>query len=277
MLEDAFGEHGGQRMIRFGYADTSRGQVHYAACGSEEATPVLLFHQTPRSWDEFREVLPLVGRAGFRAIAPDTIGFGHSARLGPGEHSIEMYADVAVEFAAVLGISSAVAVGHYTGALVALEVAARAPSLVSRLVLSSCPSYDAEARKSAAGHPVIDAVTVEADGSHLTQLWRNRAPYYPPGRPDLLARFVRDALAAGEGAVEGHLAGQEYPIEIRSLFVKCPVLCIGASADPFTFDDLRPVADRFVDERTAVIDGGTIPLMEQRPEEVAELIRGFVS
>lgn len=263
--------------IRFGYADTSRGQVHYATCGSDYASPILLFHQTPRSWDEYRELMPLLAKAGFRAVAPDTIGFGNSARLDEDSHSIDLYADVAVEFAAVLDISSAVAVGHQTGALVALEVAARAPSLVSRLVLSSCPDYDAEARKAAAGDPVIDAVTVEADGSHLAQLWRGRAPYYPPGRPDLLARFVRDALAAGEGAVEGHLACREYPIEIRSLFVKCPVLCIGASADPFAFGNLRPVADRFVDERTAVIDGGTIPLMEQRPEEVAKLIGDFVS
>lgn len=262
-------------MIRFGYADTSRGQVHYAECGADDATPVLLFHQTPRSWDEFRELLPRLGRAGFRGIAPDTIGFGHSARLGPGEHSIEMYADVAVEFAAALGISSAVAAGHHGGALVALEFAARAPSLVSRLVLSSCPNYDEQERKSAAGYPVIDTAAVEPDGSHLTQLWRNRAPYYPPGRPDLLARFARDALAAGDSAAEGHLACREYPIEIRSLSVKCPVLCIGASDDPFTFSGLGPVAGRFVDERTAVIDGGTIPLMEQRPDEVTELIREF--
>lgn len=264
-------------MIRFGYADTSRGQVHYATCGSAEASPVLLFHQTPRSWDEYRELLPLLAKAGFRGIAMDTIGFGQSAPVAAGTHSIELYADVAVEVASVLGLSSVVAVGHHTGALIALEVAARAPFLVSRLVLSSCPNYDAPARKSGSWEPVIDSVPVEMDGWHLVQLWRNRAPYYPAGRPDLLERFVRDALAAGPGAVDGHLACREYPIEIRSLFVKCPVLCIGASDDPFAFRGLRPVADRFVDERTAVIDGGTIPLMEQRPEEIVELITGFVA
>jgi pimeloyl-ACP methyl ester carboxylesterase len=41
--------------------------------------PVLLLHQTPRSWDEYRDVLPLLG-ANHRAIAMDTLGFGASAR-----------------------------------------------------------------------------------------------------------------------------------------------------------------------------------------------------
>jgi pimeloyl-ACP methyl ester carboxylesterase len=41
---------------------------------------VLLLHQTPRSWDEFRDVLPLLGRSR-RAIAIDLVGFGDSSRL----------------------------------------------------------------------------------------------------------------------------------------------------------------------------------------------------
>ena len=43
-----------------------------------------------------REVLPLLGRTHL-SIAMDTIGFGHSAPAP--DHSIETYADVAIEFA----------------------------------------------------------------------------------------------------------------------------------------------------------------------------------
>ena len=42
------------------------GRVHVATCGT--GRPILLLHQTPRSWDEYREVLPLLGRK-YRAIA----------------------------------------------------------------------------------------------------------------------------------------------------------------------------------------------------------------
>ena len=64
--------------IRRAFADLSVGQVHYAECGDASAPAVLLLHQSPRSWTEFREVLPLLGRR-YRAIAMDTVGFGDSA------------------------------------------------------------------------------------------------------------------------------------------------------------------------------------------------------
>jgi hypothetical protein len=41
-------------VIRKRYADTGRGQVHYAQCepkGTAANPSVLLLHQTPRSWD----------------------------------------------------------------------------------------------------------------------------------------------------------------------------------------------------------------------------------
>jgi pimeloyl-ACP methyl ester carboxylesterase len=258
--------------IRFGYADTSRGQVHYAASGAPDAPPVLLFHQSPRSWDEYREVLPLLGRT-HRAIAMDTAGYGNSAPAP--DHSIETYADVAVEFAGVLGLDRVTAVGHHTGALVALEVAVRAPRLVSGLVLSSAPYYDEAAR--AQPYTAIDDVGFDADGSHLARLWGKRAPYYPADRPDLMTRFVRDALAASDGAIAGHIACYRYPVEKRSALVTCPVLCIGASADPFAFPNTERVAAGFADVRTAVIEGGMIPLMEHRPEDAAKLIVRFAS
>src|SRR5579859_7717356 len=114
-------------VIRRGYADTSRGQVHYAEVipqAPASPVPVVLLHQTPRSWDEYREVLPLLGRTR-RAIAMDTIGFGASAPIS--DHAIETYASVVVEFIQALGLARAALVGHHTGGLIAIETAARAP------------------------------------------------------------------------------------------------------------------------------------------------------
>jgi len=64
--------------IHRAYADTSDGQIHYAEAG--QGKPVLLLHQTPRSWDEYRDVLPILSMK-YRAIAMDTVGFGDSYRL----------------------------------------------------------------------------------------------------------------------------------------------------------------------------------------------------
>ncbi|MEW9552045.1 alpha/beta fold hydrolase [Nonomuraea sp. NPDC050783] len=258
------------RTIRFGYADTSRGQVHYAECGT--GAPVLLLHQTPRSWDEYREVLPLLGRT-HRAIAMDTIGFGASAPLA--EHSIETYAATVVEFLDALGLAEVALVGHHTGGVIAVEVAARAPERVTALVLSSTPYVDAEAREARRHRPPIDAVEPDPDGAHLTALWRRRQPYYPPARPDLLTRFVRDALIVGDDVERGHEAVSRYRMEDRIGLIRCPTLCVGASADPFTVPDLGKLSSQLEMSKVAIIDGGMIPLMEQRSVEVSELLARF--
>jgi pimeloyl-ACP methyl ester carboxylesterase len=67
------------------FIGTPSGRIHIASAGS--GAPVLLLHQTPRSWDEFRDVLPLLGRH-YRVIAMDTVGYGDSDPLPdqkPGE------------------------------------------------------------------------------------------------------------------------------------------------------------------------------------------------
>jgi pimeloyl-ACP methyl ester carboxylesterase len=269
-------------VIRRGYADTSRGQVHYAEVvpaapaspmTSASPVPVVLLHQTPRSWDEYREVLPLLGRTR-RSIAMDTIGFGASAPIA--DHGIETYASVLAEFIQALSLPKVALVGHHTGGLIAIETAARAPGLIAALVLSSTPNYDADGRARAAVRPPVDQVTEQPDGSHLAQLWRKRQGFYPPGRPDLLTRLVRDALTLGPDAEAGHEACKRYRVEDRAGLVQCPVLCLGASADPFAFPDLEPLAARFPQARVVIIEGGMVPLMEQRPAQVAAAISEFL-
>lgn len=258
--------------IRFGYADTRCGQIHYAECGT--GSPVVLLHQTPRSWDEYREVLPLLG-ASRRAIAMDMVGFGASAPAT--EHSIETYADGVVALFEALGLDRAALVGHHTGGVVAVEVAARAPERVERLVLSSTAYVDAAARKRRESRPPIDGVEEKQDGSHLTELWQRRQRFYPAGRPDILTRFARDALTLGPDVEKGHEAVGAYRMEDRVCAIGCPTLVIGASDDPFAFPELEPLAARIAHARTAVVEGGTIALMEHKQAEVAELILDFLS
>ena len=256
-------------MIRFGYADTRYGQLHYAECGS--GAPVLLLHQTPRSADEYREVLPLLG-ARFHAVAMDTIGFGASARAP--EHSIEAYADAALAFLDARGLGPVYLAGHHTGGVIAVEVAARAPERIRRLVLSATPYVDAEARAARRGRPSVDRVEPRPDGTHLAELWQRRQAFYPPDRPDLLHRFVRDALAAGPDLEAGHAAVSGYQMEDRIGLVRCPVLCIGAAADPHSFGSLGALAAAIPGAATAVIDGGMVPL-EWQAAEFARLAGDF--
>lgn len=259
-----------------GYATTPLGQLHYAEAGN--GTPVLLLHQTPRSFDEFAEVLPLLATS-HRAIAMDMLGFGSSAPE-PGRQSIAGMAAGALALLDALGIEQAHVLGHHTGGAVAIEVAASAPERVLGLVLSSAPWTDSAYRLShAGGDDGVDVAQQAADGSHLTQLWSLRSPYYPTDRPDLLDRFIRDALSPGVDPSEGHLACARYIMEDRIGLVRAPTLLIGADSDPFAFPAIEPLSKNLTGvERleTAVVEGGMIPLMEVKADEVVAVVEPFL-
>ncbi|MCC8940661.1 alpha/beta fold hydrolase, partial [Bradyrhizobium sp. Arg68] len=97
------------------FVATRLGRIHVAEAGA--GFPVLLLHQTPRSWDEYRDVLPLLGRD-FRAIAMDTLGFGDSDRPAD-PPSIELWAQGALALLDALELPRAAIVGHHTGAAIA--------------------------------------------------------------------------------------------------------------------------------------------------------------
>jgi pimeloyl-ACP methyl ester carboxylesterase len=273
--------------IRLAYADTPLGQLHYAEAG--EGTPVLLLHQTPRSWDEFREVLPQLGR-NRRAIAMDMYGFGMSAKPGAGvPQTIEQFAQGAIALMDALGIERFAVVGHHTGSFVASEVASAVPDRVAAAVISAGEYADAEFRDavakdmagkgsedSAAGD--VDVAEIQEDGSHLTVLWGKRYPLYPQGRPDILNRYIRDALAPGVDPAEGHLACARYHMEDRVGAVAAPVLLLANTDDPVSYPHTDRVAAAY--ENAASVEiveivGGTIPVMEHKTAEVVAAIEEF--
>ena len=261
-------------LIRRGFADLADGQLHYAQCGAANARPIVLLHQTPRSWAEYRWVLPILG-VRYRAIAIDTIGFGDSARPD-WPASIERWAAVAAEFLEALGIERAHVVGHHTGGVIAVELAAAYPERVDRLVLSSTPFTDEPFRRAraASGSPV-DAVVTSEDGAHLAALWRQRQPYYPPGRPELLNAFVLDALRVIDRVEDGHRAVGAYRMEDRIGLVGHPTLVIRAAADPFARDHAAPLCAKLSNARLVELDGG-VPLPEQLPEAFAQAVLDFL-
>lgn len=237
--------------------------------------PLLLLHQTPRSWDEFRDVLPLLGKK-FHAIAMDTMGFGDSSRLPPGTDSIEKWAEVAVSLLDALDIGQAAVVGHHTGAVVATELAAAYPQRISAAVLSGAPLCDAAFRAAHATPPPVDNVTPKADGSHLVELWGQRAPWYPKGNIDLMERFIVDALKAGPLALEGHMVVGRYVMESKLPKIRCPVLIVAPMEDPHAYPHAQPLAARIAGAKVVEVPGGMVPLPDQMPGEFARVVEEFL-
>ncbi|WP_432730496.1 alpha/beta fold hydrolase [Variovorax sp. W6] len=260
--------------IRRAFADLSVGQVHYAACGDPAAPAVLLLHQSPRSWAEYRAVLPLIGGSR-RVIAMDTAGFGDSADGGV-PASIEQWARVAGELLDALNIGQADVVGHHTGGVIAVELAAALPQRVRSLVLSSTPYTDESFRRARAERPPIDEVAPSEDGSHLTALWQKRQGFYPAGRPDLLEAFVLDALKVGHRVEEGHRAVASYRMEDRIGLVAQPVLIVRATEDPFAAPHAAELKHHLPQARIVDVEGGMVPLPDQLPEAFARTVLDFL-
>lgn len=259
--------------MRRRYVEVSCGQLHAVECG--EGPTVLLLHQTPRSWDEYREVLPLLAAGGVRGIAVDTPGFGASDPLPV--DSIEAWAGVLAETIDALALAPVIVVGHHTGGVIAVELAGQRPSTIRGLVLSSTPMVDGAFRERK--EHGVDNVVTGPDGRHLLALWRGRADFYPPDRPDLLERFVRDAMTAGfDRSSSGHTCVRRYHMEERLPTIKgLPVLLVGAPEDPFGFPELARMTHMLPEASVREIPGGHVPLPDQCPEEFAHLVLDFIA
>lgn len=259
--------------IRRAYADGPFGQIHYASCGS--GAPLLLLHQTPRSWDECAEIMRLLAGSR-RSIAMDLPGMGASD-APPGEPSIELFADAAIALLDSLQLPAVDVFGHHTGAFVAAEMAAGHPERVGSVMLSAARWVDAaaiQALQEADHQPEVDNAVPVQSGAHLGELWRQRQAFYPAGRIDLLSAFIRDALRARDPRA-GHLACARYPMDRALARITSPVLLIGHDMDPYTFGDLEQFTSRMPDARVEVIAGGMVPL-EVHADRVAEAIDGFL-
>ncbi len=135
--------------VRYGYANSAVGQIHYRELG-RGGEPLILLHKSPSSSVMYMTLMPLLAEAGYWAIAMDTPGFGLSDQLRERPTSLDPYHQGVIDLMDALGISRASFVGHATGASIALEVAGRDPERVDKLIIASCGACENEADRRAA-------------------------------------------------------------------------------------------------------------------------------
>jgi pimeloyl-ACP methyl ester carboxylesterase len=115
-------------------------ELHVAECG--QGPLVLLLHGWPELWFSWRHQLPVLAAAGYRAVAPDQRGYGHSARPERVEdYDIVHLGEDILGLIDALGEEQAVVVGHDWGAIVAWYLAQAAPERLTALVAMSIPFW----------------------------------------------------------------------------------------------------------------------------------------
>ncbi len=101
-----------------------------------EGRPIVFVHGLSGSWPNWLEQLPVFGAEGYRAIAMDLPGFGHSPM--PNERiTISGYARLLDRLLGELGVDAATVVGNSMGGFISAELAIAFPQRVERLVLVS--------------------------------------------------------------------------------------------------------------------------------------------
>ncbi len=106
-----------------------------------EGPAVLLLHGFLVNADDWRPTIACLAEAGYRAIAPDALGFGHSDKPGGAAYSLQRYADLNAGVLDALGVNAATVVGHSMGGKHALGTTVLHPARVSRLLIADSEGF----------------------------------------------------------------------------------------------------------------------------------------
>jgi pimeloyl-ACP methyl ester carboxylesterase len=114
-------------------------RLHYVTAGEGERVIVLL-HGFPQTWWEWRHVIPALTDAGFRVVAPDYRGAGHSQRPPGGYDKRTMAADLHRLLHQHLQVDGPIIlVGHDIGLMIAYAYARDYRDDTSHLVIVDAP------------------------------------------------------------------------------------------------------------------------------------------
>jgi len=121
------------------YAEVGDGlRLHYVDEGPREGKPVLMLHGEP-SWSFlYRKMIPAFARAGFRAVAPDLIGFGRSDKPAhAGDYSYARHVAWIAEWLRGVDLTDITLVCQDWGSLIGLRLAAEHAERFGRIVVAN--------------------------------------------------------------------------------------------------------------------------------------------
>jgi haloalkane dehalogenase len=264
-------------------------RIHYVDEGPEEAEPVLLLHGEP-SWSYlYRKMIPIIVQAGYRAVAPDLVGFGRSDKPSDRkDYTYRRHVDWMRNWLDRMDLKGITLFGQDWGGLIGLRLVANDPDRFGRVVVANTglPTGD---------HPVSDAFLG----------WRKfsiETPEFPVGvivnagcmsglPPEVIAAY--DAPFPDESYKEG---ARVFPLlvpiapddpaapdnrkawEVLQKFEK-PFLTAFSDGDPITrggekiFQNLVPGAKG---QPHTIVQGGGHFLQEDRGEALARVIVEFM-
>jgi pimeloyl-ACP methyl ester carboxylesterase len=218
----------------------------------------------------FERVMPLLDEE-LHVVAPDTPGFGGTDPL-PERASVARYAEVLLEALRGLAIEKCVLFGHHSGASIAAAIAHLMPAFVDRLMLSG-PPYLSKAGLEALV-PAVTPITLDAEGGHLTSVWKRIGAKDKSAPLELRQRETLLNLVAGARYPEAYEAVFAHDLESDLRAVECPTLVV-VGPDDTIFASAEPASRLLVNGRFHVFPRGGTYICDREPELVAAALRDF--
>jgi len=120
-------------------------RMHYVDEGPRDAPPVLMFHGNPEWSYSFRTLISRLAMEGFRAIAPDMIGFGRSDKpIERRQHSIARHVDWLREFVRLLDLEEVTLICQDWGGTMGPGVVALEEQRFARVLVANGVMHTAE-------------------------------------------------------------------------------------------------------------------------------------
>ncbi len=259
--------------MRKGYVDCKDGQLHYWTAGQG---PVLVcLHQASQDSTEYRALIPALA-AHHTLVVFDLPGHGESFDP-PDEYDVPDYSNALIEALRALALDRVAVLGHHSGAVFSLDMAARFPERISKMILSGISWRSAENTKALVESRTKRNLPVTPDGAFISTMWATYASLVAEGmtlqtvlEPFLVNQSMRLRPFDAHHAV---LAWDKMPA-VRA--VKCPVLVLQGERDTFVTGqeklmELLPLA------RRQTIPGAGAFTFRDRPAEAALIIKEFLA
>ncbi|MGH0033785.1 MAG: alpha/beta fold hydrolase [Myxococcota bacterium] len=276
------------------------GGLTFSALATGSGPVALCLHGFPDCNRSFRHQLPMLARAGFRAIAPTLRGYEPSSQPPDGDYHVVRMAEDVVGQLDALGAARAHLVGHDWGAVIGYAAAALAPERLHSLTTLAIPhpgrmqseglrQLPSQLRKSwymlfFQLRGLADRAVEARDWALIEKLWRDWSPGWSPPAAELalvkrtLARpgVRRAALAYYRALLGWPSAASRETARLLAAPVAVPTLALTGALDGCMDTRLHDLAmdpsDFPAGLEVVRFEGAGHFLHQEKPDEVGRLI-----
>jgi len=252
--------------------------------GSKDAPVALLLHGYPNSSYMWKDVLPAVAEAGYRAIAPDFAGYGDSPLIRGDAGTWDDHMQALDDFVAEHDLAPVVLVVHDWGGLIGLRWACDRPYCVSALAIMSTGFFP-----DGKWHGLAEGMHAPGQGEQIAaSITRETFADLLRGASPSITDEALDEYWKGFADPErraAHLAlyrsgdfEQLAPYEGKLAELGVPTLMLWGEEDPFApVTGARRFERGIPGSETVVVPGAGHFVVDDAPERYAEALVGFLT